>query len=156
MNIHEKQSIEYGPSLPPCVPPVKDRDPETYYLYKGDVRYWNGKKLMKMGAQQEIDKVNARARANAWRLISNQLGKPRDNIQNFKIKNRIRAKQWAKNNPEKYKTNQKAIRGIPENKVRTKKYNAAYNAIPANKDKLRRQRRRYRNLRKPHRNFKKF
>jgi hypothetical protein len=48
----------WGPCLPPPAPPVKDRIKGSYYLCRGNVRYWDGKRLK--------DKMKDRARHKAY------------------------------------------------------------------------------------------
>ena len=109
----------------PITPPVKDRIKGNYYIYKNELRYWNGSNLINKEKRKKIQK----------KYRKNNKEKAKEYREKNKEKRNKQIKKYHENNKEKIKKQNKQYR--ENNKEKRKEY------IEKNKEKLKKWRKEY-------------
>ena len=99
----------------PITPPVKDRIKGHYYIYKNDVRYWNGSNLINKELTKERKK----------KYYEKNKEKQQHRYKEYYEKNKEKIKEYYEKNKEKIKEYNKEYR--EKNKEKIKEYRKEYN-----------------------------
>ena len=118
----------------PITPPVKDRERGKYYIYKNEVRYWNGYRVVNKEKESKRkkeyrEKHKEKVKEYNKKYCKEYRGKHKEELNRKK-------KEYYKNNKEKFKDYRK------NNKERIKKQRKEYHE--KHKEKLNKQSKEYR------------
>ena len=118
----------------PITPPVKDRIKGHYYIYKNEVRYWNGWQMINKELVKERKKKYYEKNKEKWKPWSKEYYK--------KNKDKKIFKERRKKYREKYKKEGKVKEWREKNKEHIKEYDKKYREN--NKELIKERRKKYR------------
>ena len=98
----------------PQLPKTSDREPNAFYIYEEQIRFWNGRRLLCQHKKHTCNICNPEAaeRKKQWRQDNPE--KQRQYDQKWRQKNPEYDRQWRQNNPERQQYERQWKQNNPE------------------------------------------